>query len=355
MNLLADARTRPTTVRPRLTGRADLVTSAAGTWLITGLFLDGWAHNTQKPESFFSPWHAVFYSGFLAAAAWHWWIMRRMYATGRRGLSAVPAGYGLGLVGLGVFAFGGIFDLVWHEIFGIEVDIEALLSPSHLLLFAGALLLVLSPFRSAWSDMTASRAPKLGAFLPAVLSITLATTLVAFFFMYLSPFTHAPASVLPYRYIARVADRDVGAWLTELVEKDGIASVLLSTVIFMGPALLLIRRWRPPAGSLTVLFSAVAFLLAALESFFLGWTAVAAVVTGMFADALVVRLRPSPWRPRTYLAFAAAVPAVLWLTYFAVVEVRFGIGWPVELWAGVSGLSAFVGVGLAVLSLPTPA
>lgn len=354
MTLLAEERARPATPRPRLSGRADLMTCATAAWLIAGLFLDGWAHSTQKPESFFSPWHGVFYSGFLAAAVWHWWIMCRTYATGRRGRSAVPTGYGLGLAGLAVFAFGGTFDLAWHELFGIEVDIEALLSPSHLLLFAGALLLVTSPFRAAWSDTEGSRAPTFGALLPAVLSLTLTSALIAFMFMYLSPFTHAPASVLPYRYIAQLTDRDAARFLTELVAKDGIASVLLSTVVFMGPALLLVRRWRPPRGSLTVLFGTVGLLLSALESFFLGWTTVAALVAGMFGDVLVARLLRSPRRRGAYLAFAAAVPAVLWLTYFAVIQFRFGVGWPVELWAGVSALSAFAGAGLAVLSLPTP-
>jgi hypothetical protein len=41
-----------------------------GLWTILGLFLDGWAHSHGKPESFFSPWHGVLYSGFFAAAVW---------------------------------------------------------------------------------------------------------------------------------------------------------------------------------------------------------------------------------------------------------------------------------------------
>ena len=50
-----------------------------------------------------------------------------------------PAGYGLGMVGVVGFAAGGGGDMVWHMIFGVEVDLEALLSPSHLLLFASSL------------------------------------------------------------------------------------------------------------------------------------------------------------------------------------------------------------------------
>jgi hypothetical protein len=38
-------------------------------WFVGGLFLDGWAHHyIPELESFFSPWHAVFYMGFLAVA-----------------------------------------------------------------------------------------------------------------------------------------------------------------------------------------------------------------------------------------------------------------------------------------------
>jgi hypothetical protein len=40
-----------------------------GTWLMIGLFVDGWAHNNlgEALETSFTPWNAVFYSGFAAA------------------------------------------------------------------------------------------------------------------------------------------------------------------------------------------------------------------------------------------------------------------------------------------------
>ena len=43
-------------------------------WFLGGLYLDGWAHNhlPSALESFFTPWHGVFYSGFLATAAYLW-------------------------------------------------------------------------------------------------------------------------------------------------------------------------------------------------------------------------------------------------------------------------------------------
>jgi hypothetical protein len=48
----------------------DWVMAGLGSWLIGGLYLDGWAHiHVPALETFFTPWHAVLYSGYLAGAA----------------------------------------------------------------------------------------------------------------------------------------------------------------------------------------------------------------------------------------------------------------------------------------------
>jgi len=53
------------------TGRFDWWMIAAAMWFIAGLILDGWAHGhiDMSHETFFTPFHAVFYSGFAAVAA----------------------------------------------------------------------------------------------------------------------------------------------------------------------------------------------------------------------------------------------------------------------------------------------
>ena len=45
------------------------LTLLASFWLTIGLFLDGYAHEhlLDGDESFLTPWHLVFYSGFAAA------------------------------------------------------------------------------------------------------------------------------------------------------------------------------------------------------------------------------------------------------------------------------------------------
>jgi hypothetical protein len=87
-------------------------------------------------RGFFTPWHAVLYSGFVAVAGWLVAMVWRRRGRGRPIWTWAPAGYGLGLLAVGVFAVGGVCDLLWHLAFGIEQGIEAELSPTHLVLVA---------------------------------------------------------------------------------------------------------------------------------------------------------------------------------------------------------------------------
>src|SRR4029450_11411506 len=87
--------------QPRVSWWVDAVTLLSGTWLLVGLVVDGWAHNNlQALETFFTPWHALFYSGFVATAAWVLATAGRARQPERSGLAGVPAGYGLGVVGV---------------------------------------------------------------------------------------------------------------------------------------------------------------------------------------------------------------------------------------------------------------
>ncbi len=106
------------------------------TWFVVGLYLDGWAHTHQLPDTFFTPWHAIIYSGVLGAAlalAGTGFVVWRNGAPWRQSL---PAGYRLSFLGVGLFLITGVADFVWHSLFGIEADLEALYSPPHLVLAA---------------------------------------------------------------------------------------------------------------------------------------------------------------------------------------------------------------------------
>ena len=44
----------------------DYAVGLCGIWISSGFFLDAWAHGHVPVESFFTPYHAAFYSGMLA-------------------------------------------------------------------------------------------------------------------------------------------------------------------------------------------------------------------------------------------------------------------------------------------------
>ena len=48
------------------------------------------------------------------------------HAQGYSWLRSLPVGYGISLWGVCVFAIGGVSDLIWHLLFGIENSTAAL-------------------------------------------------------------------------------------------------------------------------------------------------------------------------------------------------------------------------------------
>jgi hypothetical protein len=356
--IIRSTRGAGTVGRPRTTRRQDLVTVLLATWLIGGLGLDGWAHNQLEggPESFFTPWHAVFYSGFAATALWVLWMVQTRRAEHVTWTQAVPRGYGLGLVGVAVFAVGGVGDLLWHQVFGIETGIAALLSPTHLLLFTGIALILLAPFRAAWSSPDPPPAGLLGV-LAALLSITLLTALVAFFFGYSSlfaidlAFPSGPVSVAQDQAPQLVGDVD--AWVQDLQIK-GIMAALSTSLLLAAPLLLMLRRWRLPFGAATILFMVVATIIVALDNFQAWENLLAAAAAGVAADTAIARLRPSPDRVGAFRAVGSLVPmAVIGCTFLAAVW-RLRLGWPAELWTGTLLFGGLAGYALAYLMQPPP-
>lgn len=69
----------------RLSWRGEMLTVFFSAWALAGAFLDGWAHSRViQFETFFTPWHAVFYTGFFAMAAWVIWTVRANRVAGYR-------------------------------------------------------------------------------------------------------------------------------------------------------------------------------------------------------------------------------------------------------------------------------
>ncbi|MGH9278287.1 MAG: hypothetical protein ACRD12_09290, partial [Acidimicrobiales bacterium] len=230
-----------------------------------------------------------------------------------------------------------------HSLFGVEVDLDALLSPTHLVMFTGGLLLLTGPFRAHWVADPES-APSFREFLPALLSLALTAALVAFFFMYITPFRR----------------QDYGTWVNELASGGdaedlriiGLAALLITNVLYMAPLLLVLRRWRPPFGTATVLLASMTTLIVAVDGFERWFLVLATLPGGLAADVLVRRLTPAAERPWTPRIVAAAASFVLWSAFFAVYQVVDGVGWTAELWVGAIVMATLSSLALGLLMFP---
>lgn len=311
------------------------------TWMVVGLYLDGWAHETRQPESFLSPWHAIGYTGFVGAVLFWIWDSYRERQPIMRSFAVDKVAF----LGLGIFVTGALSDLVWHELLGSEVDIEALLSPPHLLLMFGAILAVTAPIRSAW-QIPEDTEPSFSSFLPTLVAFTTATAIVSFALMFLSAFdpgTH-PAKIPTSQPLTATAPLTLGG----VHQVWGMASILVTNLVLMVPACLILRRWIPPPGSFTIFFLAIPIGISGINSFERFPLIGSCLAAGMVADTSArwfVRWR----RGRMSLVFASATPLTLWSLWMTIHGLLYGLNWPAELIGGMITLTTLMGFGVGLL------
>ena len=331
----------------------DWASAATSTWLAGGFWLDVWAHVFMPQlETFFTPWHGVLYSGFLASALVLIVVAIRGRAQGRPLSHTLPVGYGLSLIGVLIFAAGGLSDLAWHTAFGIEIDVDALLSPPHLVLALGASLIVTGPLRAAWMRPRSSASQGWAALAPALLSLGLLLSLWAGFTEYANPFSSPWPGTAPIGdWAPAVRVPDLRVVVPPLAgQLIGMAGIVIQTAFLIGGVLIVLRRWSLPFGAITLIFTiAVGLLSAAHEQFRFILVALAG---GLIADLLLLWLRPTAERREALRVFAFAVPVALFALYFLTVTVTEGLSWPPSLWIGAI-LEAGV-VGLLMSYLVTP-
>ncbi|WP_117213403.1 hypothetical protein [Allorhizocola rhizosphaerae] len=309
----------------------DLITSLIGLWIVTGVYIDGWAHVNLDGalETFFTPWHATFYSGLAVFFAWLGLVWLR---SGR----AFPPGYKAGAAGAAIFAAGGAFDMFWHELLGIETSIDALLSPPHLILLSGVLLMG----TTAWRSQRIASAG--GTTLPELISLTSVVAISAFFLNFLAPFRWA-APVLDY--LEHQDESTVIQW---------IGGLLVFTALLLIPVLWQVRDGRYRAGTLTVFTLATGVGVIAAMS--LGWdkqllfTGLAGALIGAIAAELFFAV--APWRAWTYgLPIAMGVAGfTIWTGQFIGYSLAAPIAWPVALWAGSLLFAAGAGAALGAVA-----
>ncbi len=326
--------------RPGQADALDWLMTGLAVWLVGGAYVDGWAHTHGRADTtFFTPWHAVLYSGFLAMASTLAVQVIRGVARRQPWQHALPHGYNLALLGAVVFWLGGVGDLFWHTWFGIEQDVEALLSPTHLMLAGGAWLMAGGPFRAAW-HRGALPPQTLWQGLPCWLSLLCMLSVCTFILQVAHPIS------APWGGGSRQS-------LPVLRHIAGVVSALWDTGLSLGFLLLAMRRWVLPPGSITLVLGLNAAAMGVLlpGAYPLGLV-VLRVLAACLADVAYRTLHPTMQRPRAWRLFAVLLPLLLNTAHFAAMALGGGLWWSVHLWAGTIGLTGVVGLLLSVLVLP---
>lgn len=333
-----------TGVRPRVTTvRQDVIGALFGLAFIGGLFADAWAHTNivDTIESFFTPWHALLYGGFAGTAVWTWWLaFRHRKDDPRWWRNRWPAGYALGAIGSLIFLGGGAADMFWHQIFGVETNLKVTLSPSHIMLSVGGVLLLTSQLRSWWASGESGWRAVAG-----VASAALGTTFGLILVTGLTGLVTV-AATRAYEPVAGAGSSTTGA-------AQGIQAYLLGAAVLLIPVLLLHRRGSTP-GAITAVVGAVGLFAMLQREFPMPLTAalLGVMVGAAVADAVLwqldaVRGAQAPMRlPIAGAIFAAAI----WTGHLTGLALGDAVRWPPELWAGTVVMSALLGALLGTLA-----
>lgn len=314
----------------------DWTFTALAALFTAGLFADGWAHHhlPANIETFFASWHAPFYAGFFSLFVLMWLTMRRNETSGFPLRRSLPQEYMPSFWGGVAFLAGAVAEMFWHRYFGIEVSLEALISPTHLTLAFGGALMVAGPFRSLWHRR---KEKGIVGYLPALVSFALFLSFLTFMTQFAHPI------VDPWMNPARQM-----MWIG-VAQSLGLSGALLQTTLFTGLSLYVLRRRKLPFGSFAFILGFNALGMAFMQDEFSFFPAIA--LAGLLID-LIVREVFNPREIWTVRALGALLPAAYWTAYTATLLSTGGVSWSVHLWAGQIVLASIFGLLLSYLVFP---
>jgi hypothetical protein len=336
-------------IAPPRNATLDLTISVIGLWLASGFLWDSWAHLHVPVETFFTPYHAIFYAAMLAGAIVLGITALRNRANGYHGWNLLPKAYQGALVGIPIFFIGGIGDLIWHTIFGIEDRVDAVTSPTHLIIGIGVLTVTSAPILSALEARFELRT--LASQLPLLFSLATWLEFVhlgtAYAFDPSAAGMYAPPNPVVYS-----PDYFTNTTLFLYKTGTGVAVIILETLIVMLFAVWLATRFRLRPGAMTVFFVFGNCIIAAaltndtpMLATYLGMT----VAAGIVADAIIARSPDAPLRGRLLHIFGFVVPIVYWGAYFVVTIATGGTWFDPPLLGGALVWSGVCGLGISFL------
>lgn len=301
--------------------------------LLFGITLDAWAHNhILRLETFFTPWHAVLYSGVLSTALVLPGAILINRLRGSIWRDAVPPGYAIAVVGVIGSILGGLGDMTWHVLFGVEQNVDAQFSPTHiaLMLFFG--LLIISPYYAQYtSKRTASP-----------LLLILSCTLFITYWSLISQSTH-PYTDFWLTYATKANQQDLILAVVSYIFQGGFFAIFFMYTI---------RRWRLFPGFYTIAFTLSAILIATMRDTYI--VILIGAVTGILIDCAYRLLRPSMQRKEPFRLFIALVPGLWLTTYTIALYLVYGTVWSAHMLGGSIVVTMLISWLLSGLFFPPP-
>jgi len=331
-------------IAPPRNATLDLAIGVIGLWLATGFLWDSWAHLHVPVETFFTPYHGIFYAAMVVGAAILVVAALGNRKRGYRGWNLLPKAYQTALIGVPIFFIGGVGDLIWHTIFGIEDRVDAVTSPTHLIIGIGVLTVMSGPIRSSLEARDELRT--LWSQLPLLFSLATWIEFVhlgtAYAFDPSAAMIYAPPNAVLYS-----PDYFTNTTLLLYKTASGVAVIILESLIVMMFAIWLASRFRLRPGAMTIFFLFGNCIIAAAltnDTPMLVTYVVMSLAAGITGDAIIARARGAPLHAGALHAFGFIVPVVYYGAYFVVTFATGGVWFDPPLlggslvWAGVCGL-----------------
>ena len=304
-------------------------------WLYTGTFADSWAHNhVRRLETFFTPWHGVLYSGlafFILCSLVTLLINRQRGASWKE---AIPPGYNISFFGMIALVFVGFGDMTWHVLFGIEQNIDALFSPTHLSAMVCFGFISAGPLQAMYR-----RKQPLTTFGDKLLLALAVTTILIMIVNESQPSTIF-SNLWPVNY-------PVGSETGQLA---GILGFIFQGMLFTGFALYTMRRWTLFPGFFTFILTVIAIPMSLMQDHYI--MILISFLAGVIIDAAYYFLKPSLSRPTEFRVFSVFAAASLYAVYMIVLELTTKVVWTVHMAVGSVFVVAVFGWLITYLVLP---
>ncbi|MDQ2991218.1 MAG: hypothetical protein M3R30_00155 [Candidatus Eremiobacteraeota bacterium] len=327
----------------------DYAVGICSVWIAAGFFLDAWAHGHVPIESFFTPYHAAFYSGMFAIVAVFAIFILNARRQGYGWRESLPTGYRLAVLGIPIFFVAGLGDMLWHLLLGLEEGVDALLSPTHQALGLSMFFMAAGPIRSVLADRANSTT--FAKQFPLVLGLASWLILIHFGTAYAfdpgAGRVDAPPSIAQFSpaYLTSIA---IGYYKIS----TGVLVLIFQSLVMAAFALWAAARIRLRPGSFTAFFlianipAAAAFTNAGP---LLAVTIAQSLVAGIVADVLMARLDPRSESPLGYRIFGIAVPLLYSGTYLISMLIAERLWWDWNVSLGAWFWCGIVGAALGVL------